>query len=122
MERAAPGTDGELLERFVQAHDEAGFEEVIRRHAAMVLRVCRRVLPNEADAEDAFQAAFIVLLRKAGCLTRMESVAGWLYKVAYRIALKAHARADRRQTLERQFATLQIPGGASGAALDEVSW
>lgn len=119
---AAPGTDGQLLERFVHEHDEASFEEVIRRHSNMVFRVCRRVLHNDADAEDAFQAAFIVLLRKAGGLRGMDSVAGWLYKVAYRIALKANARADRRQTHERQAATDEMHGEPAGTVAEEASW
>ena len=82
-------TDGQLLERFIRQHDAALFEAVVQRHGGMVLRVCQRVLANPADAEDAFQATFIVLLRKAETLARYPSVGAWLHQVAFRIASAA---------------------------------
>jgi RNA polymerase sigma factor (sigma-70 family) len=95
----APGsgtlTDGQLLERFVTSRDEAAFELLVWRHGPMVLSVCRRLLPCAQDAEDAFQAAFFVLARKATSITRREGVGGWLYRVAYRAALRARAGAAR---------------------------
>jgi RNA polymerase sigma factor (sigma-70 family) len=94
-------TDRELLERFTVRHDEAAFAALLERHGAMVLAVCRRVLRHEQDAEDAFQAAFLVLARKAGSI-REGSVGGWLYQVAYHVALRAREEAARRRHHERQ--------------------
>jgi serpin B len=89
-------SDSELLERFVRSRDEAAFEVLLWRHGPVVLGVCRRVLRHEQDAEDAFQAAFLTLARKAGSVARAQSLASWLYKVAYRIALAARARSASR--------------------------
>lgn len=88
--------DGWLLERFVAYRDEAAFAELVRRHTPVVRRVCQRLLPCAHDAEDASQATFVVLACKAGLIRQMESVGGWLYKVAYRISLKAKASSARR--------------------------
>ena len=85
-------SDGELLGRFVRQRDEAAFEALFWRHGPMVLAVCRRLLPP-ADAEDAFQATFLVLVRKATSIGRREAVGAWLYRVAYRVALRARATA-----------------------------
>src|SRR4051794_14253032 len=74
--------DAALLERFARDRDEAAFELLLRRHGPMVLAACRRLLGDEDDAEDAFQAAFLALARKAGSLARREAVAAWLYRVA----------------------------------------
>jgi RNA polymerase sigma factor (sigma-70 family) len=100
-------TDGQLLERFLAARDEAAFEALLRRHGPMVLGVCRRVLgaaPGAYDAEDAFQATFLVLVHRAGSVAARESVGSWLYGVAYRTALKARAAAARRRAKEKQMA------------------
>jgi RNA polymerase sigma factor (sigma-70 family) len=92
--RGADGpSDAQLLERFVQGRDETAFELLVWRHGAMVHNVCRRVLRREHDAEDAFQATFLTLVRKAGSIGNRASVGGWLYKVAYRVALRARAAA-----------------------------
>src|SRR5215471_17508739 len=93
-------TDGELLELYATRRDAAAFEALVHRHGPMVLRVCRRVLRNEADAEDAFQATFLVLARKAAALRRQESVGCWLYGVATRLALRARVEAARRHDRE----------------------
>jgi RNA polymerase sigma factor (sigma-70 family) len=82
-------TDAQLLERFVQGRDDAAFELLVWRHGAMVLNVCLRLLHREHDAEDAFQATFLTLVRKAGTIGKRASVGSWLYKVAYRVALRA---------------------------------
>src|SRR5258708_38262562 len=80
-------TDVQLLQRVVSTRDEAAFEALVWRHGPMVLSVCRRLLRHEHDAEDAFQATFLTLVRKAGSISRHEALAGWLYRVASRIAL-----------------------------------
>jgi RNA polymerase sigma factor (sigma-70 family) len=89
-------SDAELLERFAARHDEAAFEVLVWRHGAMVLGVCRRLLRASPDVEDAFQATFLTLVRKAGSVRRGEALAAWLYRVAYRIAVQARAEARRR--------------------------
>jgi RNA polymerase sigma factor (sigma-70 family) len=95
-------SDAQLLERFLARRDEAAFEALVRRHGAMVLGVCRRVLKNSHDAEDAFQATFLVLVRRAASLSRRELLGNWLYGVAYRTSLEAHAAVARRRRKERQ--------------------
>src|SRR5262245_37498980 len=114
--QGTPGqSDGQLLERYVVRRDEIAFEALVRRHGPMVLGVCRRLLANPSDAEDAFQATFLVLVRKAPSVFPREKVASWLYGVAYRAAQKAGAVAARRRVRERQVETLPGPTpGASG--------
>jgi RNA polymerase sigma-70 factor (ECF subfamily) len=97
-------TDCQLLERFVRQRDEAAFTTLARRHAALVLGVCKRVLGDEHDAEDVFQATFLVLARKAVALPWQPSVGPWLSAVAQRLAL--HARATRRRCREQLAGTL----------------
>jgi RNA polymerase sigma factor (sigma-70 family) len=94
---AADLEDSQLLERFLAQRDEAAFEVLLRRHGPMVLGVCRRLLQDPHDTEDAFQATFLVLLRKAASMSKRGLVANWLYGVAYRTALKARAQAARRR-------------------------
>jgi RNA polymerase sigma factor (sigma-70 family) len=100
--RAAGLTDGQLLEGYVVRSDEAAFEALVRRHGPMVLGVCRRILKHAHDAEDAFQATFLVLARKAAAIVPREVVGNWLYGVACRIAMKARGLAARRRMRERQ--------------------
>src|SRR5271167_921154 len=83
--------DEELLRRFSTKRDDAAFSVLLRRHGSMVLDICRNMLRNEADAEDAFQATFLVLAQKAGAIRPKSSLGSWLHGVAYRIALKAQA-------------------------------
>ena len=95
--------DGELLDRFVDGERgvrEAAFAALVDRHGPMVLRVCQRVLHHAQDAEDAFQATFLVMARKAASIGKSESLASWLYGVAYRIALRARRDAGRRRMRE----------------------
>ena len=96
-------TDGELLARFVEHAEKSAFESLIRRHKSMVMGVCRRVLRDEHAAEDAFQATFMVLLRKSKSIGRPELLANWLYGVAFRIARRARIKAGREQVGEAHF-------------------
>ncbi len=116
-------TDGQLLERFVSGGGEpaeAAFQALVDRHGPMVLRVCRRVLGDPHDAEDAFQATFLILVQKAGAVRKSESVASWLHGVALRVASDARASAMRRRKHEARGAELAA-GSARGrpAACDE---
>lgn len=94
-------SDGQLLESFVARREEIAFEALLRRHGPMVLGVCQRILRNLHDAEDAFQATFLVLARKASAVMPREMVGSWLYGVAYRTAMKARAMNTKRRTKER---------------------
>src|SRR5262245_46216702 len=91
--------DSDLLGRFVQARDEAAFAELVRRHGPMVRSVCHSVLRHRHDAEDAFQATFLVLARKADTIRKRSSLGAWLYEVAYHLALRARAGAARQRGL-----------------------
>jgi RNA polymerase sigma factor (sigma-70 family) len=109
-------TDGQLLERFLGADHaaaEAAFTILVERHGAMVMHVCRQVLDNPDDAQDAFQATFLVLLRRAGSIRNRESVASWLFGVALRVSRRARYAAVVRRFHERQggsLATAQARG------------
>jgi RNA polymerase sigma factor (sigma-70 family) len=116
--------DRELLRRFAHRRDEAAFGGLVRRHGPMVAGVCRRVLCHRQDAEDAFQATFLVLARKAGARHWLPSVGPWLYRVAYRIALRARAQRSRDCTAVLAVPADQDPLAAAAArelsgALDE---
>jgi DNA-directed RNA polymerase specialized sigma24 family protein len=92
--------DHELLQRFHAQHDEPAFHALLRRHGPLVLDVCRAVLANEADVEDAFQVTFFVLARKAGSVRKTAALGSWLHGVAYRTALKARAQSITRRKHE----------------------
>lgn len=102
-------TDGQLLEDYVSCRDEAAIEALVRRHGPMVWGVCRRVLGNLHDAEDAFQATFLVLVRRAASISSRELLANWLYGVAHQTALKARATAAKRKWRETQVTTMPEP-------------
>src|SRR5262245_4782902 len=108
--------DGPLLERFARRGDEAAFAALLRRHGPMVLGVCRRLLRDVHDAADAFQATFLLLVRKAGSLRQPERLGPWLYGVAHRTAVRARARAARRR---REFPVEDLPAPASP---DDLLW
>jgi RNA polymerase sigma factor (sigma-70 family) len=112
-----PSPDHELLQRFVACRDEAAFAVLVERHAAMVLGLCRSILGNHHDAEDIFQAVFLVLARKAGSIRKSEAVGSWLYAVAYRLAHKARTRAGKRRVYEQQAA---MP--VEQTPMDNVTW
>lgn len=112
LDRGGPDpTDAELLDRFVARRDAAAFEAIVRRHGPMVFGVCRRILLNEADAEDAFQATFLVLVRKAPSVRPRSQLGNWLYGVAHNTALKAKAMSRKRRAKERESASAR-PGPA----------
>src|SRR5262245_46120761 len=98
---AGEWTDGELVERFVRQRDEAAFEALVRRHGPLVLGVGRRILHHDQDAEDVFQATFLILARQAASRRWQASIAGWLYTVAYRLAIRVGAQGVRRREVER---------------------
>jgi RNA polymerase sigma factor (sigma-70 family) len=104
-------TDGQLLESFVVRREETAFEALLHRHGPMVLGVCQRILRNLHDAEDAFQATFLVLARKASSVMPREMVGHWLYGVAFRTAMKARAMSIKRREKERQAAETSRPAG-----------
>lgn len=108
--------DQQLLDTFQQRQDEAAFAALVARHGPLVLGVCRRVLGNDHDAEDVFQSTFLVLARRAGSIRQRESLGSWLYKVAYRLALRLRARAVPLPVAE-------VPAEASPASgPDDISW
>src|SRR5580700_1699048 len=102
-------TDGQLLGRFIEQRDEVAVAALVRRHGPMVWGVCRRILRTHHDAEDAFQATFLVLVRKAGSVKKREIVGNWLYGVAHQTALKARATAVKQFARERQVVDMPEP-------------
>src|SRR5205814_317663 len=110
-----PTSDAELLRRFAAGRDEAAFADLVRRHGPMVLGACRRVLGPGPDAEDAFQATFLVLARKAGSIGRPERLAGWLYGVAARVARRVRTVARRHRPPTTQPEPIAPPA-------DDVMW
>ncbi|HEV3444092.1 MAG TPA: sigma-70 family RNA polymerase sigma factor [Gemmataceae bacterium] len=102
-------SDEELLQRFLHNREETAFEALVRRHGPMVLGVCRRALHDQQLAEDAFQATFLILVRKAGSIRKREAIASWLYGVAYRTAARARRVLSRRRAKERPMHDFPSP-------------
>jgi RNA polymerase sigma factor (sigma-70 family) len=113
-------TDRQLLERFLSRKDEAAFAALVRRYGPLVLSVCRRVLDRIQDAEDAFQATFLVLVRKGWSIGNPELLGNWLYGVAYRVARKARVRAARRREQERQAEPMVVSDPSDAVSWDEM--
>ncbi|QJW92928.1 RNA polymerase sigma factor [Frigoriglobus tundricola] len=119
IELEEPPADVALLARWCATRDAVAMELLVRRHGQMVLGVCRRVLGNVADADDAFQATFLIFVEKAGTLTRPEQSAGWLHAVALRVSQRARAVRNRRREREAELvdaADPTEPGAASETA------
>ncbi len=113
-------TDAQLLTRWLAHRDEAAFELLLWRHGPTVRGVCRRLLQRPQDIEDAFQATFLVFLRKAGTIGKRDAVASWLYKVAYRIALDARRLAARQELLDGKDVLVPAPQTADALAWRDV--
>jgi RNA polymerase sigma factor (sigma-70 family) len=112
-------TDRQLLDDFAARRNEAAFTALVSRHGPMVLRVCRRVLHHEQDAEDAFQATFLVLARNTGSIRKRDAVADWLHGVAYRTAMQAKRSAARRRNHEARLRDV-LPQRAASPTWDDV--
>ena len=117
---AADADDGQLLERFAVRQEPAAFNALLARHGPMVLGVCRRVLHHAQDAEDVFQATFLLLARKARTIRKRASVGSWLHGVAYRLAVQTKVREARRQVRERQAADMRRTTPRFEAAWQEL--
>ena len=115
-------TDGQLLEMFVCYHEQEALEAIVRRHASMVWGACRRILRNYHDAEDAFQATFLVLVRRAASVTPREMVGNWLYGVAHQTAMKAKTTRAKRRMREAPQTTMPEPAERqkSGSDLQDL--
>lgn len=115
-------TDDQLLARFLAVGDQSAFAALVHRHGPMVLGLCHRVLRHTQDAEDAFQAAFLVLARKAASVVHRQALGSWLYRVAYRIAVNAKAHNDKRRVREKQVDELPHPQVLPAEPRDWPSW
>jgi RNA polymerase sigma factor (sigma-70 family) len=113
-------TDEQLLEDYLNRREQAALEALVGRHAPMVWGVCRRVLGNHHDAEDAFQATFLILVRKAASIASPKLLANWLYGVAHQTALKARATAAKRRARERQVAPMPEPAATEPDLWDDL--
>jgi RNA polymerase sigma factor (sigma-70 family) len=117
---AAELSDGALLGRFVADRDQSAFAALVQRHGSLVLGVCRQVLGDWGAAQDAFQNTFLILARKAGLLDRNSPLGGWLYKVAYRLALRSRATAARQRQTDQEAGTEWAARGAGDDPAGDV--
>ena len=104
-------TDADLLSRFCYHHDEDAFAELVHRHGSMVLTICQQTLGHSHDAQDAFQATFLILATKASSIKKEGSLASWLYKVAFRTSMRAakHRQQNRCDSISDEAATSEDP-------------
>ncbi len=112
-------SDAQLLERFLAQGDAEAFEALVGRHGPMVLSVCRGILRDPHDAEDAFQATFLVLVKKGATIRGRDALAGWLHQVAHRVAIRANTAAARRRTLERRMGQMAVATSKNGPAASD---
>lgn len=115
-------SDGQLLERFAAQREESAFAQLVERHGPMVLGVCRRVLHDEHDAEDAFQAVFLVLARKSASIRKREALGSWLYGVAYRVAARLRSGVGLRRVKERQMSEMPSTERVGGDLIGTIVW
>jgi RNA polymerase sigma factor (sigma-70 family) len=123
--RAAELPDEDLLDQFLTGEPldaQDAFRAMVERHGPMVLGICRYVLNQDQDAEDAFQATFLVLARKAATIRNRRVLSGWLHEIAYRIAIKARASTVRRRNLERQGMAMLPPGIEPDEQGEQAAW
>jgi RNA polymerase sigma factor (sigma-70 family) len=120
QEQLAPWSDSQLLDRFLDSRDERAFAALLQRHGPLVLNICRRVLPSSADAEDAFQATFLIFVRKAHSIAKRASLASWLHGVAYRVALRARKEAARRRARQRRLPVPAAPDAFQEVVLQDL--
>jgi RNA polymerase sigma factor (sigma-70 family) len=112
--------DSELLERFVAKRDEDAFAALVQRHGPMVYRICLQVLDNESDAEDSFQATFLVLSRKASSVRKQQSVGSWLFGVAHHVATNLRRTRGRRRSRESKIAEPLVADPLTALTLREA--
>jgi RNA polymerase sigma factor (sigma-70 family) len=120
IERRSPASEGELLDRFVRDGDETAFAALVDRHGPRVFGLCRWLLGHEQDAEDVFQATFLLLARRASTVSKRASVGSWLYGVAYRLALKQRAITARRRERERSATPVPVPDPVAAVTWREL--
>jgi RNA polymerase sigma factor (sigma-70 family) len=124
-ERLVDLSDGSLLEQYLTGEDaeaQNAFQALVVRHGPMVLGICRHVLSEEHEAEDAFQATFLVLAQKGGSIRNRNVLAGWLHEVAHRVAIKARVSMIRRRTLERQAMAMSPPATEPDKQDEAAAW
>jgi RNA polymerase sigma factor (sigma-70 family) len=112
-------SDAQLLDRFVERREASAFEAIVERYGPLVWGVCRRVLRDHHDAEDAFQATFLVLARKAAAVMPREKLGNWLYGVAFQTAMKARATREKRRVRERPACEMTEPEAVPNEQADE---
>jgi zinc protease len=112
-------SDRQLLDQFISSRDQSAFEAIVHRHGPMVLRVCRRALGNAHDVDDAFQATFLILIKKASSIRDRDVLANWLYGVARRVSVRAGASVRRQRNRERSITQAALANGPSDARLEQ---
>ena len=113
-------SDGQLLDRFLERRDASAFEAIVERYGPLVWGVCRRILRDQHDAEDAFQVTFLVLARKAASVMPREKLGNWLYGVAFQTAMKARATRAKRRVRERPACEMTEPEAVPDEHADEL--